>query len=256
MVPRAAAFPGTGTRQAPSNALKTGKTMTAASQRQAVQALDDPALADRVAKGEEMALRELLRRHNQRLFRTARAILRDDAEAEDAVQEAYLKAIRAIGTFRGEAKLSTWLTRIAANEALERLRKRKRAVVLPLEPDFETAQDEDSVPPETPEVSAMRAETRRIVERRIDALPEAFRTVFVLRMVEEMTVEETAEALGVPEATVRTRLFRARSLLRESLARELDVAIEGAFGFAGERCDRITEAVLRALRQDGGACSP
>jgi RNA polymerase sigma-70 factor, ECF subfamily len=230
--------------------------MTAASQRQAVQALDDPTLADRVARGEEMALRELLRRHNQRLFRTARAILRDDAEAEDAVQEAYLKAIRAIGTFRGEAKLSTWLTRIAANEALERLRKRKRAIVLPLEPDVEPIHDDDAVQPETPEVSAMRAETRRIVERRIDALPEAFRTVFVLRMVEEMTVEETAEALEVPEATVRTRLFRARSLLRESLARELDVAIEGAFGFAGERCDRITEAVLRALRQDGGACSP
>jgi RNA polymerase sigma-70 factor (ECF subfamily) len=204
-------------------------------------------LARRVADGEEPALRELLRRHNQRLFRTARAILRDDAEAEDAVQEAYLKAIRAIGNFRGDAKLSTWLTRIAANEALERLRRRPKAEVVPLEPDMEPSY-ENATPPETPERSAMRAETRRIVEGRIDALPEAFRTVFMLRVVEEMTVEETAVALGVPEATVRTRLFRARSLLRESLAREVDLAIEDAFGFAGERCERITEAVVRAWR--------
>jgi RNA polymerase sigma-70 factor (ECF subfamily) len=107
---------------------------------------------------------------------------------------------------------------------------------------------DDVVPPETPEASAMRAETRRIVERRIDALPEAFRTVFVLRVVEEMTVEETAAALAIPEATVRTRLFRARSLLRESLAREVDLAIDDAFGFAGERCERITAAVVGAWR--------
>ena len=208
--------------------------------------LDDATLARRVADSDEAALRELLRRHNQRLFRTARAILRDDAEAEDAVQEAYLKAIRAIGNFRAEAKLSTWLTRIAANEALERLRKRKRAEVLPLEADVEIPPQDDTPQSDSPEQAAMRAEARRIVERRIDALPEAFRTVFVLRMVEEMTVEETAVALGVPEATVRTRLFRARSLLRESLARELDMAVEGAFGFAGVRCERITAAVVAA----------
>lgn len=213
-------------------------------------ALDDVTLARRVADRDEPALRELLRRHNQRLFRTARAILRDDAEAEDAVQEAYMKAIRAIGSFRAEAKLSTWLTRIAANEALERLRRRKRAEVLPLEPDVEPTPQDDAPQPDTPEQLAMRAEARRIVERRIDALPEAFRTVFVLRMVEEMTVEETSAALGVPEATVRTRLFRARSLLRESLARELDIAVEGAFGFAGARCERITEAVLARLRAE------
>ena len=107
---------------------------------------------------------------------------------------------------------------------------------------------DDAPRPDTPEQLAMRAQTRRIVERRIDALPEAFRTVFVLRVVEEMTVEETAAALEVPEATVRTRLFRARSLLRESLARELDVATEDAFAFAGERCERITQAVLARVR--------
>jgi RNA polymerase sigma-70 factor (ECF subfamily) len=210
--------------------------------------LADDALARAVAAGEEAALRELLRRHNQRLFRTARAILRDDAEAEDAVQEAYLKAIRAIGNFRGDAKLSTWLTRIVANEALGRLRKRKRAEVLPLDADVEPIPSADAPEPESPEVAAMRAQARRIVERRIDALPEAFRTVFMLRVVEEMTVEETAAVLDVPDATVRTRLFRARSLLRESLARELDIATEDAFGFAGERCARITEAVVTAWR--------
>lgn len=224
--------------------------MTQPLQRPDPARLADPELAAAVAAGGESAIRELLRRHNQRLFRTARAILRDDAEAEDAVQEAYLKAIRAIGTFRAEAKLSTWLTRIAANEALERLRKRKRAVVLPLEPGVETPAPDDARQADSPEHFAMREETRRIVERRIDALPEAFRTVFVLRMVEEMTVEETAAALGVPEATVRTRLFRARSLLRESLARELDVAVEGAFGFAGDRCERITQRVLARLRAE------
>jgi RNA polymerase sigma-70 factor (ECF subfamily) len=192
----------------------------------------------------------LMRRYNRTLFRTARAILRDDAEAEDAVQEAYIKAIRAIGNFRGDAKLSTWLTRIVANEALERLRRRPKAEVLPLEPDIEPMPHDDVVPPETPEASAMRAETRRIVERRIDALPEAFRTVFVLRVVEEMTVEETAAALAIPEATVRTRLFRARSLLRESLAREVDLVIDDAFGFAGERCERITATVLQRLADE------
>jgi RNA polymerase sigma-70 factor (ECF subfamily) len=222
--------------------------MTQALQRLDATRLDDPGLAAAVSAGHETAIRELLRRHNQRLFRTARAILRDDAEAEDAVQEAYMKAIRAIGGFRAEAKLSTWLTRIAANEALERLRRRKRADVLPLEADVEPIPQDDAPQPDTPEQLAMRAEARRIVERRIDALPEAFRTVFVLRMVEEMTVEETAVALGVPEATVRTRLFRARSLLRESLARELDIAVEGAFSFAGARCERITAAVVAAWR--------
>jgi len=222
--------------------------MTHAAPRPDPARFTDDALAHAVGAGDEAALRELLRRHNQRLFRTARAILRDDAEAEDAVQEAYLKAIRAIGTFRGDAKLSTWLTRIVANEALGRLRKRNRAEVLPLEGDVEPTPSVDTPEPETPELAAMRSEARRIVERRIDALPEAFRTVFMLRVVEEMTVEETAAALDVPDATVRTRLFRARSLLRESLARELDMAIEDAFGFAGERCARITEAVVTAWR--------
>lgn len=213
--------------------------------------LPDPELAARVASGDRDAIRFLVKRHNQTLFRTARAILREDGEAEDAVQEAYVKAIRGIGSFRSDAKLSTWLTRIVVNEALGRLRSRKRAAeVIPLAADIGAEGEMHDTPDEasaSPEMAALRAEARRIMEDRIDALPDSFRTVFVLRAVEEMTVEETAAALGIPEATVRTRFFRARSQLRESLSRSLDVALGDAFHFAGERCDRITEAVMARL---------
>jgi RNA polymerase sigma-70 factor (ECF subfamily) len=162
-----------------------------------------------------------------------------------------MKAIGAIGEFRNDAKLSTWLVRIVANEALQRLRRTRRAAqVIPLAGDL-PAHDEAPEPSDdeasTPETLAFRGEMRRIMEARIDALPESFRAVFVLRAVEELSVDETAAALGIPEATVRTRFFRARSLLRESLSRELDVALGDAFHFAGERCDRITEAVMSRL---------
>jgi RNA polymerase sigma-70 factor, ECF subfamily len=214
--------------------------------------LDDQALAARVAAGEEAAVRLLTRRFNQTLYRTARAILRDDAEAEDALQDAYLKAIRAMGTFRADAKLQTWLVRIVANEALQRLRRTRRsAEVTTLDGDIETpvetAMDEHTEA--QPEREAHRAEVRRIMERKIDDLPDAFRTVFVLRAVEEMTVEEVAESLNIPDSTVRTRFFRARALLRESLAREMDLATDDAFSFAGERCDRITAGVIARLHE-------
>jgi RNA polymerase sigma-70 factor (ECF subfamily) len=219
--------------------------------------IDDPALAARVATGDEAAIRLLMRRYNQKLFRTARAILREDAEAEDALQEAYLKAFRAMGTFRADAKLSTWLVRIVANEALGRLRRTRRsAQVIALDGDIETttgfamAADHSEAPPESqPDREAQRAQVRRIMERKIDDLPDGFRAVFVLRAVEEMTVEEIAASLDIPEATVRTRFFRARALLRESLARELDMATDDAFAFAGARCDRITEAVVARLHE-------
>jgi len=212
----------------------------------------DAELAAGVAAGNEAAIRLLTKRHNQTLYRTARAILRDDAEAEDAVQEAYIKAIRAIGTFRAEAKLSTWLVRITANEALERLRRTRRgAQVIALDGDLETPIEEtmahDENPSAQPEREAQRSEARAIMERKIDELPDAFRTVFVLRAVEEMSVEDIAATLGIPEATVRTRFFRARALLRESLARAFDMATDEAFSFAGARCDRITAGVLARL---------
>jgi RNA polymerase sigma-70 factor (ECF subfamily) len=194
-----------------------------------------------------------MRRHNRMLYRIARSILKDDAEAEDAVQEAYLAAYRNIGSFRGGAKLSTWLSRIVINETYGRLRKQKRAaVVVPFEPNERgepRIQEGDMAVEMTehPEVAAMRTELRQLLERKIDELPEQFRTVFMLRDVEELTVEETAEFLDVPAATVRTRAFRARALLRESLAQEIDVATVNAFGFAGERCDRIVASVLARL---------
>ncbi len=194
-----------------------------------------------------------MREHNQALFRTARAILRDDAEAEEAVQEAWMQAYRGLENFRGDSKLSTWLIRIAANEALGRLRRRKRtAEVIPMSID-DSADDgaRDNMPDETPgaapDVQALRGEVRRLIEKRIDALPDQFRAVFVLRAVEELSVEETAAALDIPEATVRTRFFRARSLLRESLSREMDMAVENAFEFLGVRCYRITAAVMARI---------
>jgi RNA polymerase sigma-70 factor (ECF subfamily) len=196
---------------------------------------------------------QLMRRHNRMLFRTARAILHDDAEAEDALQEAYIKAYGAMGSFRGDAKVSTWLARIVANEALQRLRKQnRRNSIVPLH-SSDAIEEINEIPEgsmsKTPERSAARAEVRRLLEKRIDALPDAYRPVFMLRAVEELPVEEIAAVLGIPAATVRTRFFRARSLLRESLAAEIDLACEDAFGFAGERCDRIVASVMARLRQ-------
>jgi RNA polymerase sigma-70 factor, ECF subfamily len=163
------------------------------------------------------ALREFIRLHHRRLYRTARAILRDDAEAEDAVQEACLQAYRALGTFRGESQLSTWLTRITANEALMRRRSRVRAATTtPMDSD---AEPDDQPGAETgPESRAEHGELRRLLKERIGELPEEFRGVFMLRAIEELTVGETAAALKIPEATVRTRYFRARRLLQESMA--------------------------------------
>jgi len=211
--------------------------------------LADPALVERARSGDPGALEAIMRRHNRALFRTARAILRDDAEAEDAVQESYLRAFAALGEFRGESKLSTWLVRIAANEALMRRRSSvRRAAVVPLRADGEQAHEEEAMSEDPgPEQDAQRAEMRRLLERRIDALPDDYRTVFVLRALEEMSVEETAAALGIPEPTVRSRHFRARALLRESLAQEIDRNLEDAFGFAGARCDRVVANVLRRL---------
>jgi RNA polymerase sigma-70 factor (ECF subfamily) len=214
--------------------------------------IGDADLAALVAARDETAIRFLMRRHNRMLYRTARSILKDDAEAEDALQEAYMKAIRAMETFRGDAKLSTWLVRIVANEALARLRKTRRgAEVIALGEDVEAAQDREenmeTSNDNEPEREALRAEARRIIEKRIDELPENFRSVFMLRAVEEMSVEEVAAALDIPEATVRSRLFRARALMRTALSHDLDAAMEGAFSFDGARCDRIVENVVARL---------
>ena len=209
---------------------------------------DDLAIARRIAAGDRAAFIELMRRHNRRLYRLARATLRDDAEAEDALQEAYLAAYRSIAQFRGDANLATWLSRMVLNECLGRLRKSaRRQNVIPIvayEDDMATTTPDVR---EVPEQAFARAEMRALIERKLDALPEDFRTVFVLRAVEELSVEETAACLGIPEATVRSRHFRARSLLRESLAREIDIAERDLFDFGGAHCDRIVAAVSKRL---------
>jgi RNA polymerase sigma-70 factor (ECF subfamily) len=225
--------------------------MKTATRQEAAERLTDTELIHRTQAGDMRALEILMRRHNRTLYRTARAILRDDAEAEDAVQEAYLRAYGALASFRGESKLSTWLVRITANEALMRRRKNARAaVVVALDAAIPAGEQEEGPMSEEPgpERDALRGEMRKLLESRIDALPDGYRAVFVLRALEELTVEETAAALDIPEATVRTRYFRARGLLRESMARDIDRSLEDAFGFAGERCDRIVVNVLARIK--------
>lgn len=212
---------------------------------------DEADLVARAAAGDAVAFERLMRRHNQLLFRTARSILPGDAEAEDAVQEGWLRAWRALSGFRAESRLSTWLVQIVRNEALGRLRRRS-AQIIPLEaamlsPDPKTQAALTEEPARGPEQALLRAQVRRLMEARIDLLPEAYRTVFMLRAVEEMSVVDVAAALEIPEATVRSRFFRARSRLREGLAQEMDSALSEVFGFEGARCDRITAKVMARL---------
>jgi len=206
---------------------------------------NDVELARRVAGEDHDSFVLLMRRNNRMLYRTARAILKDEVEAEDAVQEAYLLAYRTIGRFRGDAKLSTWLVRIVMNEAIGRLRKRNRSAELAVRLDGET--DPDRAMPEQPEHAAQRTQQRRIVERKIDSLPDALRVVFILRALEEMSVQEVAATLDIPEATVRTRFFRAKHLLRKALA--TGALPVDTFAFAGARCDGIVAIVLARLAQ-------
>jgi len=217
----------------------------------------DVALARRIASGDVAAFEALMRKHNRRLYRLARAMLRDDAEAEDALQEAYLAAHRAAGAFRGEARLATWLSRLVTNECLGRMRKRaRRENVFPIgsldaDDETEVASCESRRAPTGPDAALVRAQMRSLLERKLDGLPETFRSVFVLRAVEELNVEETAQCLGIPEATVRTRYFRARSLLRESLAQEMDLAERDLYEFGGRHCDRVVAAVLARIAPTG-----
>jgi RNA polymerase sigma-70 factor (ECF subfamily) len=218
-----------------------------------LDALDDGALVERARARDGAAVRLIMQRHNRRLYRTARSVLDDDAEAEDVVQEAYVRAFTHLDGFRGEAKLSTWLTRIALNEALGRLRRRRTTVGLR---DIDAIDDQGEArviylpsarQDSDPEAAAARAEVRRLLERAVDQLPDPFRMVFVLRDIEEMSTEETAVHLGLRPETVKTRLHRARRLLRQSLDRTLSSAVSDVFPCAGTRCTRITQTVLGRL---------
>ncbi|MFL6699722.1 MAG: RNA polymerase sigma factor [Vitreoscilla sp.] len=218
---------------------------------------DEAALVRRIVAGDTSAFELVMRQHNRRLFRLARATLRDDAEAEDALQEAYLAAHRALPGFRGDASLATWLSRLVTNECLDRLRKRSRRDNIFAIGSLDAGNEPELAMTESPSSAApdkllLRAQVRGLLERKLDALPASFRCVFVLRAVEELSVEETARSLGIAEATVRSRHFRARSLLREALAQEIDLAERDLYEFGGVHCDRVVAAVLARL-DDGTA---
>ncbi|MDP3795913.1 MAG: RNA polymerase sigma factor [Polaromonas sp.] len=226
-------------------------------------ASSDAELVSLSIAGNDLAFAQIMRRYNRLLFRTARSILKSDDDTQDALQEAYLRAWRALATFRSEARLSTWLVRIVANEALGRLRRNgaQPAQVFLLnaavDADGETPEMQmPANPDDQPEPSVMRAQIRQQIEARIDTLPDAFRIVFMLRGVEELSVEEVAVALGIPEATVRSRFFRARSILREGLSRDIDMAVGDAFSFAGSRCDRMVEGVLAKIAHERESSRP
>ena len=208
--------------------------------------LADAVLAERCLARDDCAVRELTRRYNQRLYRIARGIVRSDAEAEDVVQDTYVRALTGLERFRGDSALGTWLTRIAINEALGRVRRaRPMTNILDDSPNAP-----DNVATETPDPEKLMAtlESRAMLEEAIDQLPDPFRSVFVARIVEGLSVEETAVLFGLRPETVKTRVHRARVRLRAILEARLGPAVREAFAFDGARCDRLTAAVLDRLR--------
>ncbi len=221
-----------------------------------LDALGDAELVRWACQRESDAFRVIMKRHNRRLYRIARAVLHQDSDAEDAVQEAYMHAFTHLADFRGDSSLTTWLSRIVLNEALGRLRRRRPTVdlasvdhgnppgeVIP----FPTARPLD------PERTMAQRQIQQILERAIDDLPEPFRIVLVARVIEDMSVEETAELLGLRSETVKTRLHRARKLLRDALEKRVGPVLTDAFPFEGHRCTRMTDKVLERLGIDSAS---
>lgn len=210
---------------------------------------DDAELARCAAQRDVDAIRHIIRNHNQRLYRLARAVVHSNADAEDVLQEAYLRAFANLDSFRGESSLSTWLSRITLNEALGRLRKQTR-----LKRAAATCVAEARVIPfplnmsvDDPERTMAQRQLIQLVEQATDELPDAFRTVFVARVIEGLSVGETAALLSLQPATVKTRLHRARKLVKDRLEAQIGPVLVDAFPFAGKRCDRLTETVLKKL---------
>lgn len=225
--------------------------MRSASTQPAAGHSGDAALVRRALARDESAFREIMERHNRRLYRVARSILRNDSEAEDVVQETYVSAFTHLDGFRGDSSLATWLSRIAMNEALGRLRRERPAVELDA---FELQRTKAQIIqfPQTgasddPERTMAQREILQLVERAADNLPEIFRIVFVTRVIEGMSVEETAELLSLQPETVKTRLHRARRLVRDQLDEQIGPVLMDAFPFAGRRCERLTRAVMKRL---------
>jgi len=211
------------------------------------ETLTDLELARRIAQRDALAVRVVTRRNNQRLYRTAWSVLKDRADAEEAVQEGYLKAFAGIDSFVGASSLSTWLTRIVLNEALGRRRSAQRKIRVLREQSIAFIDDYREnlmADPLWPAREVARGQVARLLEQAIADLPEAFRIVFMLRDVDGLSVEETAEALQIPPPTVKTRHLRARRRLQVVLAPTLQDALRGAFPFAGEACEALTARVL------------
>lgn len=204
--------------------------------------------------GDEAAVRALIQANNQRLFRAARAILRNDAEAEDVVQEAYVRAFSHLAGFEGKSAFSTWITRIAINEALGRRRRRRRTVDIDMLEGANAAGGAHLIPfpgaelPASPETETGRLQMKALLEELVDGLPQDFRTVFVLREVEELSTEETAALLEINPATVKTRLHRARRLIRATIEERLSPAFSDIFPFDGARCANLADQVMARLR--------
>src|SRR5215471_13422768 len=216
-----------------------------------LDALQDADLVRMAIQRNEGAFRIIMQRHNRRLYRCARSIMRDDNEAEDIVQEAYVKTFSNLASFRGDSSLATWLTRIALNEALARIRRRPTVELDALDTNDRGKAEIIPFPlmakNTDPERTAAQLEIRRLIERAIDGLPEPFRIVFVMREIEDMSVEEAANFLGLRQSTVKTRLHRARRLLRKALDTQLSSTLAEAFPFGGMRCARMTEVILQRL---------
>lgn len=214
--------------------------------------LTDEEVVARVLAGETPLFEILMRRHNQRLFRVARGILADDAEAEDVMQDAYVRAFRELAGFRGEARFSTWLTRIACHEALARARKRRRLV--PLSP---VASDSTGGPPEPPAMDAgperevENRELHSVLQEAVESLPDPLRAVFCLREIEGLSTEEAAGALGLSVENVRVRLHRAKRSLRQRLDERIGREVRRLYLFDGARCDRVVAGVFTRIAQEG-----
>jgi RNA polymerase sigma-70 factor, ECF subfamily len=219
---------------------------------QGVAKSEESELIRRAVGKDEAAIRAIIKAHNRRLYRLARSVVRDDAEAEDVLQDAYFRAFSALGEFRGDSSLGTWLRRIVLNEALQRVRRRSEPPTSQI--DLPRALDSNVIPfpmssqqPNDPERAMAQRQLCQLLERAIDALPDDFRTVLVARVIEDMSIEETAELLGIRPETVKTRLHRARALLKVALADHIEPLFSDVFPFDGERCERIANAVVQRM---------
>ena len=211
--------------------------------------ISDEEVVARVVAGESELFELLLRRHNQRVYRVARAVLGNDAQGEDLAQEAWVRAYEHLGEFEGRARFSTWLTRIVLYEGWARSRKTRRFE--PIGDESETPEEFMSAAPD-PESRALSSEMRSYLESAVDAIPESYRVVLVLRDVEELSTAEAAETLGLSENAVKIRLHRARAMVRRELAARVGDGARQAFPFLGERCDGMVRKVMLRVRASSG----